>query len=508
MLNIRPAPHPREDLDGYLLRLASLHGYSSLQQILSEISIPNTGRNGVCYLEPGLRQLAALVGRPLGDLEAISIRTHSRNRVLALGSHVLPIDWIERDSQVFCTDCLRESGVFQQTWRIKFWPGCAEHGNALVDFCPSCGIAIGWRRPELFRCKCGFDFRSTKPSHLAEETLELARLLEGLVYGFDAYTLSPFLPCVFERLSFPDFGFFLEFLLQCQQLADNKKNLSKLVALNRLQRAEAIGRLATLLAEWPQSFFGLLDQIATSLETDEAFCVKKSFAPIYNQLYAPANKRRLGLARSEFENYVGERHGRRASRRGSPYAIPRNSRADSLTLTEAARQSTISRSRLRRMIQGGSIPAEIVRSGHSFSYRISPDTVAKAELLAALEDRKSRLTSVKHFSKAAGFCPATVDQLLREGLVKREELATPERTFDRWAAESISGPRPTDPVSFKTALTGTVRKRRLTTSDLVRAFTTRSIPVWVEANKRGLERFVFSRSTVREFCRQQTGKEG
>jgi len=60
-----------------------------------------------------------------------------------------------------CPQCVRERGTIGLSWLLRATVGCPWHGYSLIWACRWCGRSIGWDRPDVDICRCGYPFRSS-----------------------------------------------------------------------------------------------------------------------------------------------------------------------------------------------------------------------------------------------------------------------------------------------------------------------------------------------------------
>jgi len=65
-----------------------------------------------------------------------------------------------------CPQCVREHGVAHVSWLLRATVGCPWHGYSLIWSCQHCGMSIGWDRPDIDICRCGYPFKAVKASPL------------------------------------------------------------------------------------------------------------------------------------------------------------------------------------------------------------------------------------------------------------------------------------------------------------------------------------------------------
>ena len=67
-----------------------------------------------------------------------------------------------------CPQCVREQGITRLSWLLRATVGCPRHGYSLIWACQRCGLGIGWDRPDIDICRCGYPFRAAPAAPLEE----------------------------------------------------------------------------------------------------------------------------------------------------------------------------------------------------------------------------------------------------------------------------------------------------------------------------------------------------
>ena len=60
-----------------------------------------------------------------------------------------------------CPLCTREKAITRLSWLLRPMVGCPRHGYSLLLSCQYCGRKIGWDRPDVDVCRCGYPFKAT-----------------------------------------------------------------------------------------------------------------------------------------------------------------------------------------------------------------------------------------------------------------------------------------------------------------------------------------------------------
>ncbi|XHO63602.1 hypothetical protein BCC1697_000013 [Burkholderia gladioli] len=77
----------------------------------------------------------------------------------------------------YCPQCIRERGIFRAIWNFRAVTVCEQHGLWLVEQCPGCSELVGWNRPRLRSCQCGFDLGQAETTPAPIEAALINKLL-------------------------------------------------------------------------------------------------------------------------------------------------------------------------------------------------------------------------------------------------------------------------------------------------------------------------------------------
>ena len=78
-----------------------------------------------------------------------------------------------------CPQCLHEGKSWQEAWTWSGVPVCTQHGIALRDHCPGCGVPLTWRQAGFKHCACGQSLAAEVGDGLSDAGRHLALGLGG-----------------------------------------------------------------------------------------------------------------------------------------------------------------------------------------------------------------------------------------------------------------------------------------------------------------------------------------
>ncbi|WP_139834661.1 TniQ family protein [Thalassospira sp. MCCC 1A03138] len=354
-LLVRPKPEKAESFRGYLLRVSTENGYHNANWMLRQLGIhPRTylPRDDIAKLASALN----LQDRELSNMQ---------NRVVAprwvrVGAHEVHICAQERRSFRYCPECLSEAPYHRAVWDLKLLSACPKHGTYLLESCRKCDRRIGWGRENLLECNCGADLRSFRPRSAPDKTIGFCRLLEKRLHGQladESCSLHP----AFQKLSFTDLLNHTMFL--AAYISGRGRGTGRQLFYNLAADAlrEVFDRVSVILADWPNGFHLLLDEVRQFTEQDVGKHVglEAEFRSLYTNLFRKQQEvEHLHLIRAEFAKYI-------EGKWFAGFVVPTSKRLSEewsqdqsfITVAEAARRLGIHPSILRRDIAEGSLAA-------------------------------------------------------------------------------------------------------------------------------------------------------
>ncbi|WP_417799090.1 helix-turn-helix domain-containing protein, partial [Terasakiella pusilla] len=230
----------------------------------------------------------------------------------------------------------------------------------LLESCRKCHRRVGWARENLLECPCGADLRSFRPRSAPDKTVDFCRLLEKRFHGQPA-DKNCFLHPEFQKLSFTDLLNHTMFL--AAYISGRGRGSGRQLFYNLTADAlrEVFDRVSVVLADWPNGFHLLLDEVRqfTEQDVEKHVGLEAEFRSLYTNLFRKQQEvEHLHLIRAEFAKYI-------EGKWFAGFVIPTSKRLSDewskdqsfVTVAEAARRLGIHPSILRRDIAAGSLAA-------------------------------------------------------------------------------------------------------------------------------------------------------
>lgn len=233
----RPRPFRDESLAGYIIRLAQSNYYPEPNWIFKMSSLKKRGiyANLFYESEDNLQKLSLLSEIEEDILWSMAWTSKRQsnsifmNKVKIFGDFV-PIQSISKLHIKLCPICLRSAPYCRSVWDLSFITTCPLHNCLLMDYCPQCGKKIGYSRPGVSICKCGYDWRNYEPESLSEEQVSLSKFVYHLcgIADFESEITNNYKNAnsVF-KLNFPDFTYLLHSVIKFGNLYYIKNRFSR-----------------------------------------------------------------------------------------------------------------------------------------------------------------------------------------------------------------------------------------------------------------------------------------
>lgn len=165
VFNYRPRPVPGESFRGYLLRLTSLNGYSSVSGVLALTGHSYSLETGAPWIRSSQTLMAAL--EPALHIASGELVKHFELPDITQGLNDGQRRRIYRRRAALCPLCLKTDGYIRTLADVALLPVCPIHHVAMIESCSGCGEAIDFNRDELDHCPhCERPYTHDEPNSL------------------------------------------------------------------------------------------------------------------------------------------------------------------------------------------------------------------------------------------------------------------------------------------------------------------------------------------------------
>lgn len=172
-------PYPDESLSSVLMRLVDANGLRSVGALLRDAGCIAFGP----LVSAEIAELSRVcrIDRPTMILMCpveIGGRARGSSFGYSIGGHVVEArHLLVRERERICPVCIHEDGFLRSVHRVTWMTACPVHFVQLLDVCPQCARPIKVTRPNMARCRCGFEFSHFSSMACTTEEAENARYL-------------------------------------------------------------------------------------------------------------------------------------------------------------------------------------------------------------------------------------------------------------------------------------------------------------------------------------------
>ena len=155
-LPLRLEPEADESLVGFLVRLAERNGRDDVPAFIASLGVPFFSFEAAASNRFDTADLTAATLVP-GDRLRFMAYWRTSPRQVSFRGHPLPRSLVSTARCRVCPACLRSSSHHRIQWDLAIATVCPDHGLALLDSCPGCGVALRWSSSSPGKCACGFE---------------------------------------------------------------------------------------------------------------------------------------------------------------------------------------------------------------------------------------------------------------------------------------------------------------------------------------------------------------
>ena len=364
MLVRTPEPYSTESLLGYLLRVSSLNGYDSPNDILYflegsdyRLSVRNLPLKKLAVV---LKQKLSLIngisyGTSVGGLGYVKILNHELGKQVRLPP-------LRIKNPMICPMCIKEKGFIDAFWDLSVAVACPNHRCLTVMQCPNCGKALSWRRLGLVTCSCGANL-SLSEEIIAEESLVcLMKVVYHKLYGMKLVNSMNLAAMPIDQLCSLPLNSLLKlisnlghFYLISNYIEDSSDSL------------RIVKGAAEVLKNWPHSYHSLLQNLGNRYlsERPSAAGIRKQFEPFYGAMFNASFSKDISFLREEFVNFGLNHWGKGTVDKKLFRSMSYKGEQRFLSKSEFARRFRIWKPVMDRLIKEGVVTVEEIRVADS-----------------------------------------------------------------------------------------------------------------------------------------------
>jgi hypothetical protein len=402
MLLRTPETKADESFLGYIIRLAEQNGYESPGWVINLLNLRNISFSTChAFMHPSSESFRLLTKLSGSDADKLSSLTYqplgerARNIYLFFGAPVHR-SFIRPNYPKVCPQCLRKTSYCRRIWEFALITVCPAHKCLLIDECPQCKERIGWRRAEVSKCPCGFDWREAPTSSVQGHELELARAIHrlcALASNEGASHVFPRNPTL--RLSLHDLALAVIFMVGQLQ----GRSLTTGWPLISSRSVKDLHRLFTeaycIFDDWPNHFYELLHQwyvqdkpVFPSYQRLQSVLYKEFGTP-YFSLYKTLPDSQFNFLRDAFVDYLLEEwEGYDLSLLTGKRSTGRCHKIKYVSKSDARRLLGVEDALINHFIQNGMLKTKVRSKGMKRLIFVDLTDVANLAINPLLEGRK------------------------------------------------------------------------------------------------------------------------
>lgn len=174
-----------EALLGYLLRLATLNQTRGIAPLLKAAGLKPSWKQAVNFgtTAPDLTELGRLAGLSRSTLQASGYWRTAEGPWHTFNQHLIRLTDLSLAQARVCPQCLGDREVCWDVWDLRAYPCCHVHRCRLLSACPQCNRPIGWSRPSVGHCRCGFDLAQAVTPPASIGVVVIAKMFNELARG-------------------------------------------------------------------------------------------------------------------------------------------------------------------------------------------------------------------------------------------------------------------------------------------------------------------------------------
>jgi hypothetical protein len=297
-----PAAFETEGLMGYLLRLAENNGYPNIYFMRSDIGLPSNTNRRI-----NIELLTKVANRPLEELRPLihtSVKGGTK-KTLLLGNEVASVD-ISMHRAAICPTCLVESGFVQAHLSLGVMVACPIHRTPLLMACQACSQPLNWARPGLLKCICGANLAQKASSTAEPAVVDLLDIVRRKALSLpSATTCDSGIPVL--KLE----GMSLRSLLYLIRSFGRRDTRKPEVPQSWRAYEVIVNSAAKMLADWPNNFVGMLDNLVCDLSPGSAVHLTKGrlSGVYYSLMYGIKPREEAEFVRAELSRYAEDHFG-------------------------------------------------------------------------------------------------------------------------------------------------------------------------------------------------------
>lgn len=373
-------PDPRENLQGYILRLSEINCYERPSWIYSlfDRGLPKAGFAGIRQCMKELPKLTGFAARQFEEIAYGTTGASNYYDVSVGGRFDVPAALLDIKHPKVCPECVEEIGVVRSLWDLRPYVVCEKHKRFLIRECsePNCRAPISWKRPATDKCGgCEKPFHAAEAASApSEDLLAFCKTLESRWYEGHSDIAKTGCSAI-AGLNNKDFFKAVNGLTGRLR----EKGVENTPALSP---AEIVitQTLATSFARWPDSFGHYMEELLRrDFLEQKGFSIGKSprFKRLLEAAMEHSDEPHWRVVREAISHCVAQSHfGYRVTGKGgSRLAQDLRGNRQFLNRTETMQHLSISAATFRNLFRQGYLKGEVLQMGKQHVYRVTVDSI-------------------------------------------------------------------------------------------------------------------------------------
>jgi len=411
-----PFPEGGEGILGYRLRLTELNHYPRATWIYDG-PLVRTVSYGLENRQTGdaIEQLARLTGFPPDALAQT-----------LLFPRLVPLRFLTISEPRVCPECLREGAYLRRSWDLCLLVICPVHKTWMLSACPHCGRNIGWARPTVRACVCGFDLSAAATPLAGNLAVSLCRRLalaaeDSQISGQLAQQRLNFGEC-FPHLdmSLSEMCLLIMFIGGLGIHGLHGKPFMKPNLIKMQYAVQLVQQAANMLQDWPSTFNKSLQQLTAARHKKGRLGLTAQFGYMYTYMYRYLFSSEFDFLREQFELYIRDNFAGLLTSKALRYVSQQTQQAGRYVSSMfACERLHIAWEQLIKLIKRGDLPG-LVQYDKSGRSRVIVERVAIERFLVKREDSVSLAGSKALLGLNSRW---RLRELQKEGLLSAGETA-------------------------------------------------------------------------------------
>jgi len=301
-------PFYREDVYGFLKRVARNNLLKGEQELLFEISQENSTTVRAIVI-PHLAHYCLNSVEELAQLSGIELSRSAGDRIWQInGEQITKSVFIATRNPKVCPQCLQTEAYIHGSWSLSLYISCSYHLCNLLTHCHECRKPLKWTRKDIEFCNCGADLRRSPITNGSPNSILLAQLIDHR-YDERIQLSSRSLPNrEIERLATLSLDGLCKtfwFLGHCVARLGNFGSGHGKKIPSHEEASQMIDKAISLMQSWPNQLGNHLNTLSNRKPSDSTdSLINRLFGPAQYYLKNEIDTEELFYIRTAYEQHI------------------------------------------------------------------------------------------------------------------------------------------------------------------------------------------------------------